>query len=133
MKIQELSHITLIVKDIQKTAKVFCDVFGAQEIYDSKNKNYSVSREKYFLVGNIWIVLMEGEPVERSYRHIAFKVDEKDLSGFRASLEALGLEIKPSRPRIEGEGKSLYFYDYDNNLYELHAGTLQQRLYKYEL
>ncbi|MCK5310663.1 MAG: FosX/FosE/FosI family fosfomycin resistance hydrolase [Desulfobacteraceae bacterium] len=133
MEIQELSHITLIVKDIQKTAKVFCDIFGAKEIYDSKSKNYSISREKYFLVGNLWIVIMEGESTERSYRHIAFRVAEKDLPILRVKLEELGCEIKPSRARIEGEGKSLYFYDYDNNLYELHSGTLQQRLKKYEL
>lgn len=91
---------------------------------------YSISREKYFWVGNVWLVIMEEDPVERSYRHIAFKADKKDLSGFRTKLEELGLEIKPPRPRIEEEGESLYFYDYDNNLYELHAGTLRQRMGK---
>jgi hypothetical protein len=32
---------------------------------------------------------------------------------------------------VEGEGMSLYFYDYDNNLFELHTGTLEQRLARY--
>ena len=42
------------------------------------------------------------------------------------------IEIKPPRPRIEGEGLSLYFYDYDNHMFELHTGTLAERLQHYE-
>lgn len=39
--------------------------------------------------------------------------------------------MKPPRKRIEGEGHSIYFYDYDNNLLELHTGTLEERLEAY--
>jgi catechol 2,3-dioxygenase-like lactoylglutathione lyase family enzyme len=74
---------------------------------------------------------MEGEPTERSYRHVAFDVDEADLPRYEERLRALGAEIRPPRPRVSGEGLSLYFYDYDNNLFELHAGTLEQRLTRY--
>ena len=42
-----------------------------------------------------------------------------------------GAEVKPPRPRVEGEGQSLYFYDFDNHLFELHTGTLEQRLARY--
>jgi fosfomycin resistance protein FosX len=35
------------------------------------------------------------------------------------------------RARFEGEGDPLYLYDYDNHLFELHTGTLEQRLTKY--
>ncbi len=51
---------------------------------------------------------------------------------YQAKLEALGVEIRPPRGRIEGEGLSLYFYDFDNHLFELHTGTLEQRLARYE-
>lgn len=47
------------------------------------------------------------------------------------SLRKLGVEIKPPRPRVEGEGQSLYFYDFDKHLFELHTGTLAQRLQRY--
>ncbi|HTD28660.1 MAG TPA: hypothetical protein VK660_04665 [Xanthomonadaceae bacterium] len=46
-------------------------------------------------------------------------------------LQALGVEVKPPRPRVESEGQSLYFYDFDNHLFELHTGTLEQRLDRY--
>ena len=74
---------------------------------------------------------MEGHPSDRSYRHVAFKVDEADLPSFQARLLSLGVEIRPPRQRVEGEGNSLYFYDFDNHLFELHTGTLGQRLERY--
>ena len=46
-------------------------------------------------------------------------------------IENLGLEIKPGRKRVTGEGNSIYFYDYDNHLFEFHTGTLEDRLLRY--
>ena len=46
-------------------------------------------------------------------------------------VEALGAEVRPPRARVEGEGQSLYVYDFDNHLFELHTGTLAQRLARY--
>lgn len=84
------------------------------------------------MLGGVWLAAMEGpSPRERSYRHVAFKVTEEELPKFEARLRALGVEIKPPRPRVEGEGQSLYFYDFDNHLFELHTGTLEQRLQRY--
>ena len=75
---------------------------------------------------------MQGQPLaERSYRHVAFAVGGADLPAYRERLLALGVEVQPGRGRIEGEGASIYFHDYDNHLFELHAGTLEQRLAAY--
>ncbi len=32
---------------------------------------------------------------------------------------------------MAGEGRSLYFHDHDNHLFELHTGTLEERLARY--
>jgi len=105
---------------------------GAREVYDSSGKNYSLSREKFFLLGDVWLVAMEGNPpTERTYRHVAFKVNESELTGFAQRLRSIGVELKPPRPRVAGEGQSLYFYDFDQHLFELHTGTLEQRLESY--
>jgi catechol 2,3-dioxygenase-like lactoylglutathione lyase family enzyme len=75
---------------------------------------------------------MEGDSLsERAYNHVAFRVKNQDMGQYRAAIENLGLEMRESRPRIEGEGHSIYFYDYDNHLFELHAGTLDERLALY--
>jgi len=132
MKIESISHITFIVRDLERMALFLCEGLGAKEVYDSKNKNFSISREKFFLLGGTWLAAMEGEPpANRSYRHLAFKVSSNDLPKFERKLRSLGLDINPPRPRVEGEGESLYFYDFDNHLFELHTGTLDQRLERY--
>ncbi len=129
---EAISHITLIVKDINKTANLLKLIFHAEEVYSSGQKNFSLSPEKYFLIKNQWFVIMEGESLQqRTYDHIAFSVSEEEFSMYESRVKKLGLEIKPARNRIEGEGKSLYFYDYDNHLFEIHSGSLSERLYHY--
>jgi catechol 2,3-dioxygenase-like lactoylglutathione lyase family enzyme len=127
-----ISHITFIVRDLDRMAAFLCKGLGAREVYDSAGGNYSLSREKFFVLGGIWLAAMEGDPpAERSYHHIAFAVSESDLPMYQANLQALGAEFRTPRGRVDGEGQSLYFYDFDNHLFELHAGTLEQRLVRY--
>lgn len=132
MPVQGISHITFIVRDLERMALVLCEGLGAREVYDSGSHNFSLSREKFFLLGDTWLAAMEGEPLtERSYRHLAFKVDDADLALFEPRLRTIGVEVKDARPRVAGEGRSLYFYDFDNHLFELHTGTLEDRLARY--
>ncbi len=129
-----ISHITFIVRDLERMATFLCRGLGAREVYDSSGQNHSLSREKFFVLGGVWLAAMEGEPpAQKSYQHVAFAVSEADLRVYRSSLQALGVEILPPRSRIDGEGMSLYFYDFDNHLFELHSGTLDQRLARYRL
>jgi len=128
-----ISHITFIVKDLEKSAKLLEKVFNAKEVYDSKSKNFSLSNEKFFKIGKIWVVIMHGRSLkEKTYNHIAFEVKEKDFVKYENRIKGLGLEMKPARPRVKGEGKSIYFYDYDNHLLEIHSGNLQTRLKFYK-
>jgi fosfomycin resistance protein FosX len=132
MQVEAVSHITFIVRDLERMATFLCEGLGAQEVYDSQRQNFSLSHEKFFVLGETWLVAMEGEPpTERSYRHLAFKVSLEDLPKFESRLQALGTELVQPRPRVKGEGESLYFYDFDNHLFELHTGTLEQRLQRY--
>jgi fosfomycin resistance protein FosX len=129
---QGISHITFIVRDLERMAVLLCQGLGASEVYDSGNRPHSLSSEKFFLLGGTWIAAMQGEPPkERSYQHVAFWVQEAELPDYVARLSALGVEIRQPRSRIEGEGQSVYFYDFDNHLFELHTGTLEQRLTAY--
>jgi len=129
--ISGISHITFIVKDLDKASKFFKEIFEAEEIYSSEGKGFSISEERFFLINDLWIAVMEGKETEKSYNHIAFKIDESDCEKYLNRIEGLGLEIRTGRKRIDGEGNSIYFYDYDNHLFELHTGTLETRLLSY--
>lgn len=131
MTILGVSHLTFVVRDVERTARLFVEGLGAIEVYDSLGRNFSLSREKFVLLGGVWLAFMEGEPAERSYRHVAFEVAEDDLPAYESRLLALGVDIPPPRARVAGEGRSLYFHDFDNHLFELHAGTFTQRLERY--
>lgn len=130
--IEGLSHLTFIVRDLERMSRLIVDVLGGREVYASGEATFSVAREKFFVAGGVWIAAMEGEALsERTYNHVAFKVREQDLEGLRRKIEALGLEVRQSRPRVDGEGASIYFHDWDNHLFELHTGTLDERLRRY--
>ena len=130
--IEGLSHMTFVVRDLDRMTKILTGVLGAREVYASGGETFSVSREKFFQVGALWIAVMEGEALPvRSYNHVAFKIDDAEFETYQARIEALGLEILPPRKRVPGEGRSIYFYDEDNHLFELHTGTLAERLERY--
>ena len=75
---------------------------------------------------------MEGEPLPtRTYNHIAFKIRPEDYGTCLAQIRDLGLDLREGRSRIDGEGLSIYFHDHDNHLFELHTGTLADRLATY--
>ncbi|WP_371363957.1 Fosfomycin resistance protein FosX [Sporomusa rhizae] len=130
--VEGISHLTFIVKDLECATRFFKFVFDAEEIYASGDKTFSLTQEKFFLLGGQWIAVMEGDSLsERTYNHVAFKIREEDFDIYKSRVETLGLDFKPPRPRVEGEGRSLYFYDFDNHLFELHTGTLTERLARY--
>jgi fosfomycin resistance protein FosX len=129
----QISHLTFVVHDLTKTSRIIMDVLAGREVYASGTKQHSLSPEKFFDVGGLWIAIMQGDPLPtRTYNHVAFKVSVDQLEKAKLAIEKLGLEFRTSRPRVEGEGQSLYFHDYDNHLFELHTGTLEERLAAYK-
>ncbi|MEN9222826.1 MAG: FosX/FosE/FosI family fosfomycin resistance hydrolase, partial [Thermostichus sp. BF3_bins_97] len=126
--IEGISHITFIVRNPDRMAEILTQVLDAQEVY-SRQHLLSGCEEKFFLIGNLWVAVLQGDPLPtKTYNHVAFKIPAAALPEYRQRVEQLGLEILPSRPRQAGEGQSLYFYDEDQHLFELHSGTLAERL-----
>ncbi len=112
--------------------EVQCSIINAKEIYSSGDIKFSLTKEKFFLIGGQWIAVMEGDSLsDRTYNHIAFKIRQEDFEIYQSRVQKLGVDFKPPRPRVQGEGRSLYFYDFDNHLFELHTGTLSERLARY--
>lgn len=122
----DISHMTFVVRDLDKTAAFFESIFSAKTVHSS-------STAKYLLINDLWIALNKGDSLsERTYNHIAFKVEDCDFDKYIERIKEVGADIVQGRERHENEGRSVYFYDYDNHLFELHTGTLSERLNCYQ-
>ncbi|UWR03565.1 FosX/FosE/FosI family fosfomycin resistance hydrolase [Ruegeria conchae] len=127
-----LSHITFITRDLDKMEEVLTTILDAKKIYDSGDRTFSLSKERFFDIGGVWVAIMEGDPLsEKTYNHVAFKMSVDEYDDRLQRIRSLGLEIREGRSRVPGEGQSIYFYDYDNHMFELHSGTLEERLKRY--
>jgi catechol 2,3-dioxygenase-like lactoylglutathione lyase family enzyme len=130
--IEGLSHITFIVSDLDRMEAFLRAIFDAERVYDSGADTHSLSRERFFLIGGVWVATMEGDPLEsRSYNHVAFKIPDSEFDAYERRVREQGVAVRVGRSRIAGEGRSLYFHDHDNHLFELHTGTLDERLAVY--
>ena len=130
--IEGLSHVTFIVSDLDRMETMLTKVLEARKLYDSGDKTFSISKERFFDVAGVWIAIMEGEPLpSKSYNHIAFKMNSDEYDSKLEKIRSLGLQVREGRSRVEGEGESIYFYDFDNHMFELHTGTLEERLARY--
>jgi fosfomycin resistance protein FosX len=116
-----ISHIALVVREPERTAHLLQMLFNAKALPPKKEGRRPP--ETMVSVGDIWFVLVKGEPSSsRTDDHIAFTVQETELPALAEKLSALGIESQMSR--AGAVVKPLYFVDYDNHLFELHAGQL---------
>jgi fosfomycin resistance protein FosX len=130
--IEGLSHFTFIVRDLDRMTHFLTTIFNAEEIYTSGSKTFSISSEKFFLIDRLWVVIMKGDSLrDRTYNHVAFKIAEQNFEEYIQRIKSIGVDLQEGRSRVDGEGRSLYFYDYDNHLFELHTSTLEERLRSY--
>jgi catechol 2,3-dioxygenase-like lactoylglutathione lyase family enzyme len=56
--VESVSHITFIVKDLEKSARIFVELLGGEEVYTSGDAIYSTRREKFLIVVGKWIAKM---------------------------------------------------------------------------
>jgi len=116
-----ISHIALIVKDPARTGALFRDLFSARVLERMDDEGHL---ETFVRLGGTWLVLVAA-PVERARTgdHIAFHATPEVLEATVAKLEALGYEFIRARSNT-----SLYFFDYDDHVFELDTGDLDKEL-----
>jgi len=119
--LESISHIALVVKDPAKTAALFHDLFSARVV---ERKDDEGHLETFLRLGGIWIVLV-GAPVQRARTgdHIAFRATPEILEATVVKLQAMGREFIRARSNM-----SLYFFDYDEHVFELDAEDLDKEL-----
>ena len=51
--IEGLSHLTFVVRDLDRMARILTTVLDARLVYESGDATFSLSRERFFLVGDL--------------------------------------------------------------------------------
>jgi catechol 2,3-dioxygenase-like lactoylglutathione lyase family enzyme len=119
--LEAISHIALVVKDPARTAALFHDLFGVRTV---EREDEDGHHEIFVSLGGTWIVLV-GAPVERARTgdHIAFRATPENLEATAAKLKAMGREFIWAR-----SNRALYFFDYDDHVFELDTEDVDEPL-----
>ena len=119
--LESLSHIALVVKDPPRSAALFQDLFSARVVEREDDDGH---HETFVRLGGIWLVLV-GAPAQRTRTgdHVAFRATPEILEATAVKLETMGREFITAR-----SNKALYFFDYDDHVFELDAEDLDEEL-----
>jgi len=116
-----ISHVALVVSDPTKTAALFQSLF---EVPTIKRVDEEGHDETFIRLGETWCLLAKGSMERpRSGDHIAFRVSKAQLEATAAKLKAMDMEFILAR-----SDTSLYFFDYDNHVFELDTTDLDADL-----
>lgn len=116
-----IAHVALIVQDPARTAAFLRDLFEAPVL---KRRDEDGHDETFIRLGVTWFALVGAEVKrERTGDHVAFRVAPEAIPAFADKLKAKGYEFILSKP-----GTSLYFFDFDNHLFELDGSGHEQEL-----
>jgi catechol 2,3-dioxygenase-like lactoylglutathione lyase family enzyme len=124
-----LHEIVLVVKDVQKAARFYCDMLGLEPISDTTDdwgQLWTVGKgdEQWLGFTNGRLLYEEFSPRPADSRfgpiHFAFRGDPAQLDLFLANAKKRGVNLLgPQRWESRMKGTSYYFYDPDDNLAEL--------------
>jgi fosfomycin resistance protein FosX len=116
-----IGHVALTVRDPARTAALFAKLFDAKIVQRLDAEGH---HETFVRLGETWFVLVQAE-VERSRTgdHIAFHVTQDTVDSIAEKLEAMDMEFIRARSNT-----SLYFFDYDNHVFELDTVNMDDEL-----
>jgi catechol 2,3-dioxygenase-like lactoylglutathione lyase family enzyme len=122
--INAMNHITLAVKDVDRSFAFYRDLLGLTTLA-------KWDKGAYFLIGDtenvFWFCLNFDEKTLPSsdYTHYAFSVDKQDFELMAARIINSGTRIFKENT---SPGESLYFLDPDGHKLEIHAGNWRDRI-----
>jgi len=116
-----ISHVALVVADPARTASLFKELFDSRAISRTDSDGHD---ETFVRLGRIWFALVQAS-VERPLTgdHVAFAVTKATLLACAEKLKAMHHAFLLARADT-----ALYFYDYDNHVFELDTTDLEAEL-----
>jgi catechol 2,3-dioxygenase-like lactoylglutathione lyase family enzyme len=129
VKIREMDHIVLRVKDVHKSLRFYTEVLGLKPERVEEFQAGAVRFPSVRLNDDTIIDLFPspdmapiGRNAPRNQDHFCMVIEPTDLDELKGQFQAMGIEIQAGPgPRwgAHGNGTSLYVYDPDDNVVEL--------------
>ncbi len=117
LKIREIDHLVLRVRDIEAMTRFYCDVLGASFV--AYRPEFGMT---HLRAGSSMIDLVKsGGPAGCNMDHFCLRVEPFDQAAIVAHLGKHGVAVGDIRPRYgaEGNGISIYLTDPEGNTVEL--------------
>ena len=119
IRIRNIDHVVLRVKDIEAMRRFYCDVLGMVHVAYRPKLGMSHLR-----AGASMIDLVEGSPPQgegRNMDHLCLRVEPFDQDAIVAHLGKHNIPVGDIRTRYgaEGNGVSIYLTDPEGNMVEL--------------
>ena len=116
-----IAHVALIVRDAARTAGFLRDLFDAPVL---KRRDADGHDETFVRLGVTWFALISADVKrERTGDHVAFHVARESIPRVIEMLKSKGCEFI-----LSASGTSLYFFDFDNHIFELDSSDHEQEL-----
>ena len=128
VKITEMDHIVLRVKDVEVSLKFYCETLGMQservDEWKAGEVRFPSARLNADTIIDFFATDQEtiAKDGVKNQDHYCMVIEPTDMDELKAKFEAMGVEIQAGpgkRWGSHGDGTSLYIYDPDNNVVEL--------------
>jgi catechol 2,3-dioxygenase-like lactoylglutathione lyase family enzyme len=114
-----LNHITLAVKDIDKSFDFYVKLLGMKA-------HAKWLKGAYLTLGDLWFCLnLDKSNPSKDYTHIAFSISKIAFANMKNNLIKHGIKEWKTNT---SEGNSFYILDPDGHKLEIHVGDLKSRL-----
>jgi catechol 2,3-dioxygenase-like lactoylglutathione lyase family enzyme len=116
-----IAHIALVVNDPARTAHFLRELFDVPILRRTDAQGHD---ETFVKLGITWFALIGADVRrERTGDHVAFHVAPETIQSVAGKLKSLGFDFI-----VSDSGTSLYFFDFDNHVFELDSSDLEQEL-----
>jgi len=128
VKITEMNHIVLRVKDVEESLRFYTQVLGmsAERVEQWRAGEIRFPSARINADTIIDFFASDQAPIARegikNQDHYCMVIEKTDMEALKAKFEALGVDIQSGpgkRWGSHGDGISLYIYDPDDNVVEL--------------